>query len=758
MSSEENSAPIEGTAEGASSDGWMIQTSKPRRLAPQCTLSRQDLGADNTKSKISAQETLQSLRVRVVKRFSKEELLAPRKPPQSLSEGSNNHWDIISLEPLEPVCTLSNGIEELLKAWSIEKANAAKEAQSRNKQHVRGTDETGKPDKNVWDISDGKGGIDGDSCDLDLADFSAAAMRFQTEMREMSAADAAQSREHEQERGAEVDILDNLIGESLSLETEDIQIPEWADYNIVLQDPDIAGSSLEFESTDAKSEMKSFDPSLFGVANDLRGSFTGLPSESIRPLSSPVVVSLPHHVSVTMTNPVPPRQPLWYYLDPQKHVQGPFQTSEMRNWLLAGYFQIDLPVRLNSWSDFHPLGSIFSSHEIAFLPTPPVEPGKLENSTLLPSLRGHTPDNYSQIEKVDSNTGNKILPTTFMWGTSSTAEQFSIGTVTLNPTRPASHAISAQAPVPAQIQAPDLVNLVSSEKTPDFTTTHTVIEQKQKISQTSSTDRAPDSASLQLKSVLGLATLGTKKASWGGDETQSDKVSFISIQAEQLVQEVQNPSDKLHASTSNTPAGWHVQTSNSQKAPALSLREIMLQEATTQSRNNSGISPVARGNSWAAKASNLSSGPSYTSTPVNLVRSSLTASTSTLSNATNGSRMVSLMNQTEVSPHAAVSVSACAGDEEDISDSGMSREFANWCATQLTKITGNKDLTLVKFCLSVGSTAEIREILAANLGSTPQVSNFATEFIKKSGEKANFDPRSKSDLDKKITKKKKGVK
>jgi hypothetical protein len=346
-----------------------------------------------------------------------------------------------------------------------------------------------------------------------------------------------------------------------------------------------------------------------------------------------------------------------------------------------------------------------------------------------------------------------------MWGNSST-EQFSSVAGSLNTTRPASHSITPQAPVPVAVpvHVPDPVHLVSSEKTPGFASSQTVTEQKQKVSQMSSADRNPDSASLQLKSALGLSSLGTKKASWRGDETQSDKVSFLSIQAEQLVQEVQNPPDKLHASTSNNSVGWHVQTNNSQKAPALSLREIMLQEETTQSRNNSGITPAARGNSWAAKASNLSSGPSYISAPVNVVRSSVTAPTSTTSNATNGLRISSLTNQIEVSTHTAVSVSACTDDEEDISDSGMSREFANWCATQLTKITGNKDLTLVKFCLSVESTAEIREILAANLGSTPQVSNFATEFIKKSGEKTNFNPRTKSDPDKKMTKKKKGAK
>jgi len=62
--SEDEKLITDGTTDIVSSDGWVIQTSKPRRLAPQCTISRQDLGADNTKSKSSAQETLQALRTR----------------------------------------------------------------------------------------------------------------------------------------------------------------------------------------------------------------------------------------------------------------------------------------------------------------------------------------------------------------------------------------------------------------------------------------------------------------------------------------------------------------------------------------------------------------------------------------------------------------------------------------------------------------------------------------------------------------------
>ena len=41
------------------------------------------------------------------------------------------------------------------------------------------------------------------------------------------------------------------------------------------------------------------------------------------------------------------------------------------------------------------------------------------------------------------------------------------------------------------------------------------------------------------------------------------------------------------------------------------------------------------------------------------------------------------------------------------------------------------DLTLMDFLFSLESSADIREYMGAYLGSSPQVSQFATEFIKR---------------------------
>ncbi|TMW57354.1 hypothetical protein Poli38472_003279 [Pythium oligandrum] len=63
--------------------------------------------------------------------------------------------------------------------------------------------------------------------------------------------------------------------------------------------------------------------------------------------------------------------------------------------------------------------------------------------------------------------------------------------------------------------------------------------------------------------------------------------------------------------------------------------------------------------------------------------------------------------------------------------SSVSSDFMSWCAKQLKSINGSDDLTLVEYCATLEDPGEIREYLAAYLGSTPKVSAFATEFIQR---------------------------
>jgi hypothetical protein len=72
-------------------------------------------------------------------------------------------------------------------------------------------------------------------------------------------------------------------------------------------------------------------------------------------------------------------------------------------------------------------------------------------------------------------------------------------------------------------------------------------------------------------------------------------------------------------------------------------------------------------------------------------------------------------------------------DPADAFGAKMSPALEKWCKDQMKKLNGTDDLTLVAFCTTLNDPDEIRQYLTAYLGSTPQVYNFATEFINRKG-------------------------
>lgn len=60
----------------------------------------------------------------------------------------------------------------------------------------------------------------------------------------------------------------------------------------------------------------------------------------------------------------------WFYLDPQGQQQGPFKTSEMREWFDAGYFKPHLPIRSSQESRFTPLANHFATSVVPFASVP----------------------------------------------------------------------------------------------------------------------------------------------------------------------------------------------------------------------------------------------------------------------------------------------------------------------------------------------------------------------------------------------------
>jgi hypothetical protein len=88
----------------------------------------------------------------------------------------------------------------------------------------------------------------------------------------------------------------------------------------------------------------------------------------------------------------------------------------------------------------------------------------------------------------------------------------------------------------------------------------------------------------------------------------------------------------------------------------------------------------------------------------------------------------------------------------------MTPSLESWCKEQMEKLNGTDDLTLIQFCMTLTDRDEIRQYLTAYLGSTPQVNNFATEFIRRKWGDNNKQEEWESAGGKKNARKKKGGK
>jgi hypothetical protein len=207
--------------------------------------------------------------------------------------------------------------------------------------------------------------------------------------------------------------------------------------------------------------------------------------------------------------------------------------------------------------------------------------------------------------------------------------------------------------------------------------------------------------------------------------------------------------------SSNSGMKWQIpaasadNSSPSTKPTAKSLRDIM-EEENAQRQIRAVENPKVNASSWAAKAGSSSHGgysailAAPTSKPAPNVPSSVAAvaatstATSTSANKQVPSIVVEQPSSSSQKAAAKSSVSSSSTNNSTQSTSassagsgkksskstgvdGLSADLAEWCSSQLVKINGNSDLTLVQFCASLESAAEIREYLAAYLGSTPQV-------------------------------------
>jgi hypothetical protein len=280
----------------------------------------------------------------------------------------------------------------------------------------------------------------------------------------------------------------------------------------------------------------------------------------------------------------------------------------------------------------------------------------------------------------------------------------------------------------------------------------TAINSSQKLGADSNEKVKGKTSTTKLKSLLGVggkaegsepktntAVKEPSRAGWNKKEEASkpkDKISLRAIQENEKViskakaEEMAKLAKEKHPKLS--PSGWggSTPTATTSGNDKKSLKEIMeMEERTAEKGRATSETPKLATNSWAAKISGggglampvKQSAQQPHRPPANHVTSSTSVQQTTVAPAP--------------APVPAPALASSGTTQTKSSDSGFGHslqpEFAEWCKLQLKKITNNADLTLVQFCVTLTSAVEIRETIAATLGSTPQVAQFATEFIRR---------------------------
>jgi hypothetical protein len=277
----------------------------------------------------------------------------------------------------------------------------------------------------------------------------------------------------------------------------------------------------------------------------------------------------------------------------------------------------------------------------------------------------------------------------------------------------------------------------------------------------------PGNMSMQLKSLLGVNSLSMKVNSTANNANakawsmgpsalapQPSMRSFRDIETEelreaerqqellkrQLQQRQKQQQDAIAAANAhlhvNNGTPWTAIASpptsqledKNLKAKVASLRDIMQEEIRTQvvsDDSNEYRQPKSASGSWAAKIGGGNSAPpKFTPSPSSSQpeqSSAIAAKLESQSETTDTSSQPSKMKMKGMTDIVSGKISPRSKAGNDFGGKTMSKDLAEWCMSCMRRINGSEDITLLQFCMTLDSAVEIREYLAAYLGSTPQV-------------------------------------
>jgi hypothetical protein len=725
-----------------------------RRLAPQVSF-KPDPSYENGK-----RNTSDTPRKTVI-RFTREVLIAKRKP-SSLMACMANLSDIVSENPADPVCFETLEPEDVIRIWNAAKVSHDG-ARGRGRSRLnRGDDEEGNvrgnEGKDLWDAEDSSA-FDGKP--FDFSKVAEESEKFRSELDNMKKSKHALS--EDVQRMEEID-MDSLIVDSKPAEAKKPIQEETPEVSKVTKIE--FGSILSENSSAAVAAISAVVSNANINSSAVQQGFDAPFAATVPATSSSSGSSLLSKIGVKLE----PDGPIeWFYRDPSNMVQGPFCQANMRQWNKDGYFTPELPIQLAGWKNFHAFIEVFPDKKIAFEHVPS-EPLTFLPINVVPADPAPVPEPSSAVKTAKSESVTKPAPQP-----SAPAHQ-----------SPQSHSSSqsqtqAKADVDRSNIAKKLLGISSEstaqtaklpateEKPKTFVQSKEIKknnDQKQpgKPSNQHSQQVAADNSNSQA-AVASEANQSNKQSKgWNKDSAvdsrskPSGAANLLAIQEEQRVVTQQTaataPADSnssvptgaaslqlksflgINASKAlgmnNGPKGWsNSGSANPAGNNAKSLHDIMSEELSQKQEvvASSGIAQVtarqqqASSHSWASKAARPTNAPP-TVVPTVLSRNSPTVSNSD--------------TMPPPAPVASVPTGAAKASgrsnsnySSDFGGKEMSAEMSDWCNAQLKKLNVAEDLSgVLGFCMSLKSPIEIRETLSSYLGSSAQVTNFATEFIR----------------------------
>jgi hypothetical protein len=362
----------------------------------------------------------------------------------------------------------------------------------------------------------------------------------------------------------------------------------------------------------------------------------------------------------------------------------------MRQWLEAGYFKGDLPISQQPSGPFHPLSTIFQDVSFAFR---------------VPGLSADVDTDDFAAREAELQRAKEEAQ--FREAERREAE------------RRESERREAEERALAEAAARKAAEFEAARA---VTETHT-------MSAVRNARNDPNNSSAQLKMMLGLGVSQQLEDAFDNEPRAAPLASPKSqkqrIHANALPVGASPPS-KPKPAWGNSPG----------HAPKKSMSEIQQEEARQTALLAMERKATGRSSSggWANVAASRGGssgwqGGAVVPTPAAVV--------SVPNNLTSSSQGKPVSAQRQVSAPSAMQQQhrRASQDDQHADNFGatMSPALEIWCKAQMTKINGSDDLTLVSFCMTLNDPSEIRQYLTAYLGSSPQVSSFAAEFINKRG-------------------------